>query len=130
MTDKALGRAAEIARLNDHLRRSFEGGRVVITSGIAALDPLHINLILAGVRTFNAFAADNDPYGEHDCATLMVRGVRVMWKIDYYDPTMTYLSSDPADPSVTVRVLTIMLADEFCGVRACEMLIQTNRDSD
>lgn len=113
MTDKAMGRAAEIARLNDHLRRTFEGGQVVITAGIAALDPLHVSLILAGVRTFNAFTADNDPYGEHDCATITVRETRIMWKIDYYDPTMTYLSSDAADPSVTVRVLTIMLADEY-----------------
>ncbi|MCM8737282.1 DUF3768 domain-containing protein [Azospirillum sp. A1-3] len=112
MTDKAMRRAVEIARLNDHLRRTFQGGRVVITAGIAALDPLHVSLIIAGVRTFNAFTADNDPYGEHDCATLTVRGVRVMWKIDYYDPTMTYLSSDADDPSVTVRVLTIMMADE------------------
>lgn len=113
MTDKAMGHAAEIARLNDHLRRTFEGGRVVITAGIAALDPLHVNLILAGVRTFNAFTADNDPYGEHDCAIMMVRDMRIMWKIDYYDPTMTYLSSDATDPSVTVRVLTILLADEY-----------------
>lgn len=113
MTGEVKGRAAEIARLNDHLRRTFEGGRVIITAGIAALDPLHINLILVGVRSFTAFTADNDPYGEHDCATMTVRGVRVLWKIDYYDPTMTYLSSDAADPSLTVRVLTIMTADEY-----------------
>ncbi|MBP2231735.1 acetylornithine/succinyldiaminopimelate/putrescine aminotransferase [Azospirillum agricola] len=123
MTGKAMGheigpkrgqsKVAEIARLNDHLRRTFDGGRVVITAGIAALAPLHLNLVLAGVRTFNAFTVDNDPCSEHDCATLVVRGVGVLWKIDYYDPTMTYLSSDAADPSVTVRVLTIMLADEY-----------------
>ncbi|SMH43732.1 Protein of unknown function [Azospirillum lipoferum] len=106
------GRAAEIARLNDHLRRTFEGGRVVITAGIAALDPLHVNLILAGVRTFSAFTAGNDPCGEHDCASMTVRNTRIMWKIDYYDPTLTCLSSDPADPNSTVRVLTILLADE------------------
>ncbi|KAA0593959.1 hypothetical protein J2848_004125 [Azospirillum lipoferum] len=36
-----------------------------------------------------------------------------MWKINYYYPTMSYLSSDAADPSSCVRVLTIMLADEY-----------------
>ncbi|WP_286209028.1 hypothetical protein [Azospirillum sp. A1-3] len=38
MTDKALGRAAEIARLNDHLRRTFDGGRLVIGVSIASLN--------------------------------------------------------------------------------------------
>ncbi|MBP2315743.1 DUF3768 domain-containing protein [Azospirillum soli] len=113
MTGEVKGRAAEIARLNDHLRRTFEGGRVVITAGIAALDPLRVNLILAGVRTFSAFTADNDPCGEHDCATMTVRDTQIMWKIDYYDPTMTYLSTDAADPISAVRVLTIMLANEY-----------------
>lgn len=113
MADKDKGRAAEIARLNDHLRRTFEGGRVVITAGIAALDPIHINLIVAAVRTFDAFTPDNDPYGEHDCAVITVRSTRVIWKIDYYDHSMDFASPDPADPTVTTRVLTIMLSDEY-----------------
>ncbi|PWC57675.1 hypothetical protein TSH7_25315 [Azospirillum sp. TSH7] len=53
------------------------------------------------------------PYDEQDCMTIVVRYTQIMWKIDYYDPTMTYLSSNPADPSLTVRMLTIMLASEY-----------------
>jgi hypothetical protein len=40
-------------------------------------------------------------------------GVRCFWKIDLYDRATEMGSPDPTDPTVTTRVLTIMLADEY-----------------
>lgn len=60
--------------------------------------------------------------GEHDMGALDVEidgpgfgttTERIFFKLDYYDPTLSFLSDDPADPSKTVRVLTIMLASEY-----------------
>jgi Protein of unknown function (DUF3768) len=39
--------------------------------------------------------------------------VRCFWKIDLYDREMELMSPDPANPDVTTRILTVMLADEY-----------------
>ena len=41
------------------------------------------------------------------------REVYIVWKIDDYDTGLQAASPDPSDPSVTTRVLTIMLASEY-----------------
>ena len=65
------------------------------------------------VRTFETFNADNDPRGEHDFGNFEVVGRKLFFKIDYFDAAMEFGSKDPADPSNTTRVLTIMLASEY-----------------
>ena len=37
----------------------------------------------------------------------------IFFKIDYFDKALASHSPDPADPSVTERVITIMLAEEY-----------------
>lgn len=104
---------AEIRRLNDQLRSRGTGGRITITRGIAALGADMIVKIMLAVVSFDAFTTDNDPYKEHDCAILEVDSVKVLWKIDYYDLAFAGRSPDPADPDVTLRLLTVMLAEEY-----------------
>ncbi len=105
--------AAEVRRLNDQLRCKWIGGRIILTNGIAALDEPLVSKILAAVASFDAFDKENDPYGEHDCAILTVDNINVLFKIDYYDNSMSQGSEDPSDPSITTRVLTVMRAEEY-----------------
>lgn len=103
----------QIAALNDTFRTSFNGGILVLTAGIQAL-PEEVQVeILYKVRTFDEFTPDNDPHGEHDFGSLTVQGHRVFFKIDYYDLSMEYHSENAADPRLTNRVLSVMLAGEY-----------------
>jgi hypothetical protein len=104
---------AQIRALNDQLRTTRTGGRVMMTNGIQALGQETVPTILRAIAAFDAFTPDNDPHQEHDCATLDVEGTKVLWKIDYYDVGLNQHSPDPSDPSVTARVMTVMLAEEY-----------------
>ena len=106
-------RRRQVRDLNDAFRRSFSGGRVVVTAGIAVLPEAMRAAVLTAVRAFDAFNANNDPHGEHDFGVVSVSDVHVLWKIDAYDLELHFASPDPVDPAVTVRVLTIMLAEEY-----------------
>jgi Protein of unknown function (DUF3768) len=102
-----------IAELNDALRRSFIGGQIFITRGISALPLDAQTAITEHVRSFEEFEEANDPWGEHDFGRFDYDGKTVMWKIDYYDTKLKWGSPDPANPTATRRVLTIMLAEEY-----------------
>lgn len=110
---EVLPPALRIRQLNDALRTSLGGGRWMLTAGFRALPPRQQVELLQAVRTFDAFDAGNDPWGEHDFGAVEAGGVRVFWKIDCHDPELRGLSADPADPARTVRVLTVMLAEEY-----------------
>jgi hypothetical protein len=102
-----------IRMLNDELRQHHQGGLIVLTRGLEALGPELVQTIVDAVSRFDAFTPDNDPYGEHDFGSVEVQGYRVFFKIDYYNPDLSDYSRDPADPTVTRRVMTLMLAEEY-----------------
>ncbi|UXS31897.1 DUF3768 domain-containing protein [Agrobacterium tumefaciens] len=102
-----------IRELNDIFRTTWLTGKVLMTSGIKSLPDAIQSSIVEVVQRFDAFTSDNDPHGEHDFGVVIVEGHNVFWKIDYYDQTLQYGSENPANPAVTKRVLTIMLAEEY-----------------
>ncbi|MBQ8464811.1 MAG: DUF3768 domain-containing protein [Alphaproteobacteria bacterium] len=102
-----------IQKLNDAFRKTFSGGRIMLTLGINTKPSNEIAEIIRKVKQFNNFTTANDPYEEHDMGRFDYKGQKIMFKIDYYDKSLCYLSNDPADPEQTVRVMTIMTAAEY-----------------
>src|SRR4051812_32702257 len=108
-----LPRAECIARLNDGLRMTGLGGRILVTPGVQFLPGVNSMALVQALRSYDGFDVDNDPHGERDFGDLDFCGASVFWKIDYYEKGLAYASPDPADPDVTIRVLTVMLASEY-----------------
>ena len=107
--------AATIADLNDRFRKEpTRHGNAYTTDGVAEHGPAFVAKAFAGVAAFDAFSADNDPWGEHDFGSFELEGEKLFWKIDYFDKHDPDLGAeDPSNPTTTQRVLTIMLADEY-----------------
>ncbi len=115
-------RARECARLNDLCRSGqLHEARTVFTRGCidAFCDPedpmslFAVQAALAAKVRAHEFNGDDDPHGERDFGVFEHQGQKLFWKIDYYDPTLSFGSEDPTDLSKTHRVLTILLASEY-----------------
>ena len=107
-----------IRELNDAFRKSpWPGakalGRLLVTAGVDAHGPEFVLKVLNAVAGFDKFSGDNDPYGEHDFGAFDQDGQTYFFKIDYFDPSLSYHSEDASNPKKTARVLTIMRADEY-----------------
>jgi hypothetical protein len=102
-----------IRTLNDELRKDFNQGHAVMTTGIAALGAEAVARIVKTIEVYDDFCHANDPYEEHDFGSFEAEGRTIFFKIDYFDCTLTVHSPDPSDPVVTKRVITIMLAEEY-----------------
>ena len=123
-------RTARIARLNDRARQAMGlACTAFVTVGFRSLPEADQSRVRELIETFDAFDEENDPHGERDFGCIYQLGdgcwtterphvcdderERVFWKLEYYDRDLRFGSEDPANPAVTRRVLTIMLADEY-----------------
>lgn len=100
-------RTITVAAANDAFRAAGFG--VSLTPGVQQLEDL--GGLMRAVREFRDFTEHNDPYGEHDFGEIEWQDVKVFWKVDYYNRTLSGGVS-PLSP-LCQRVLTVMLADEY-----------------
>lgn len=103
----ALVRRKAMQQANDRLRQKHDGGRVVLTQGIRALPVAIVAKILIGIREYE-FARD----GEHDYGRVLVDDYEAFFRIDCLNADLDGDSSDPSEPALTSRVLTIFTASE------------------
>lgn len=103
----------KIQQLNDVFRKTFTGGKVLLTRGISSLPQNEVLDIVHLVQTFNNFNLANDPYGEHNFGSFDYNGNTIFWKIDYYDNNYCFFSNDPSSEGETKRVMTVMFASEY-----------------
>ena len=75
--------AAKIRELNDRLRTTMTGGRVMMTAGVDALSSDVKAMVIRRVATFTDFNADNDPRSEHDFGSFTLAGRKFFFKLDY-----------------------------------------------
>ena len=89
--------------------------RVLATQGISALGPQAVQEILFAVLSFRDedFRESFEPWGDRDMIVVEHHGQKIWGKIDTYDPSGEFMSPDPGDDAVTVRVLTVMLPNEY-----------------
>lgn len=97
-----------IRELNDRLRTTGQGGRTLLTRAVAALPTETALQLLSAIRSFDAFNPSNDPWNEHDFGKVELECVPYFWKIDAHDLNLEFGSAEPADETVTCRVMTVM----------------------
>ena len=106
--------------LDDAWRPHLLVARAVISPGIAALGPEAAAAIVNTIAVFDDFRCADGPYEPHDFGALdLDDGRTIFFKIECVDKSLTRPSPDPADLSVSERVITIMLPEEYIKTLRC-----------
>ena len=88
-------------------------GRWVLTKAINDEGPVFVAACIAAVRAYEDFSEDIDPNGDHSMGSFVVDGRTVWFKVDLYDASYEYGSSDPTDVTATRRVLTVLFPSDY-----------------
>lgn len=100
-------RSEETARRNDIARKLSLN--VTVTNKAAELPDLEG--LLHHIRAYNDFTEKNDPCEAHDMGFFNWKGSDVIWKIDYFNETLTCFEDPLSD--TCKQVITVMLAKEY-----------------
>ncbi len=110
MSTATIDRTARICALNDNLRTTFGGGKVMLSASVTEMGHELKAAALMEMRKFTAFDGGNDPHRGHDFGAFEIGHYRFLFKIDLYEePDVKNANGEP----VVTRVLTIMLAEEY-----------------
>ncbi|SLN44927.1 DUF3768 domain-containing protein [Ruegeria meonggei] len=98
--------------LNDHFRKTGEGGIVMISMGIHLLGRATVDVIM---KQLAGDAGDKsvEPGGEHDMGSIKVNNRTVEWEINYYNKDLDDESPDSTDPLQTTRHMALLLSTEY-----------------
>ena len=103
----------KIVALNDAFRRQFGPDDVILSRGVAALCPeADRGDLFTEIKHAIATQLD-DAFGERSCGFVSYRDIPIAWRIEYYNLAGDDDSADPADETVTRRMMTLIIADTF-----------------
>ena len=117
-TQPRVDRIETIARLNDRARHGLDPtARIVFTRNClgAFCGPDTVDVVMVQAQLLGAFrrCSFSPDSPERDFAAITFRDRKVWLKIDCYDGALEFGSDDPADASVTTRVITILLPEDY-----------------
>ena len=116
--------AAAIAAQNDAFRKLAclgvppdrpVQGRMHVTRSLMEAGESFMAEAVKATGEFETFEPENDPEGWHDFGAVTIRGETVFWTLDLYeaDSDFRHGAEDPGNPDTTMRVLTIMMAQDW-----------------
>jgi len=98
--------------LNDHFRKTGEGGIVTLSMGLHKLGQAEVGNVmkqLAGEKGDKSVESGN----EHDMGEIEIGNRTISWEIDYYNKELDDVSGNPTNPEQTTRFMTLLLATEY-----------------
>lgn len=104
-------RVLAIRALNDRLRKTGEGGQIVISPAIQAKGAAFTAAATSKLREL-AFEGNEPRCNEHDFAVVHGLDETLLFKIDYLDPPLAFEAADSSDAAECIRVLTLMTDGE------------------